>query len=478
MKKSPPTGRARGSRKPKPAGVVPITKYFSRSPKSTSSVTEAAGLSSHRTAQLSPLLKELPKPPLSDTSNQSMNGCSKSTTGEKMSTQPLKVLPKKIKLGDVRVVLRKSPVKREKKAGKCSEAGAENHQHKPHIETPQSNVITISDSPAELSTSLSIDVELTAPEPKRVCLIDLTESPLVMVDMQQRSNAELLDKKVCGDSSDNGGRDTNERVKEPVPTTSPTTPNTNCSIKKALFTDSEMQCTSTNPKDNLASVTFTSPSSQKNYKVEDTSSSKEAIQTLTSTDLQAGVEAIQHTEDGISQHLNLPTTGEKPTGAVHPPAGEKTFQTLNLPNNTGEMTTQPLDLTTTGEETFKREGAIQPLNLPTTGEKTAQPWETSQPVSPLVTGGETSQHVNPPMTGKKTTQPLNCPVTGGEIFQSVNLPPTGGGSIRPPGGPTGEEDIQSQTLNLPAALTETSGCTVNPTQSDSSSAADSATVSN
>ena len=492
MKKSPPAGRVRGSRKPKPPGVVPITKYFSRSPKSTPSVTEAAGSSSDSTAQLSPPLKELPKPPLSDTSNQSMNGCSGSTKGEKMSMQPLKVSPKKIKLRDVSVVLRKSPIKREKKAGTCSEAGAENHQHKPQTESPQSNVITISDSPTELSSSLSIDVELSVPEPKRVCLIDLTESPLVMVNVQQRNNTQLLDKAVCNENSDKGGRDTNERVKEPVPTMSSTTPNTNCSIKKALFTDCEMQCTSTNPKDDLASVTSPSLSSQKN-KVEDTSSSKEVTQTL--TDLQAGEKAIQHTEDRISQPLNLPTNGEKFTGAVHPPtAGEKTFQTLNLPNNTGEMTAQPLNLTTTGEETLKREGGIQPLNLPTTGEKTAQTCkdaitggETSQPVSPLVTEGDTSQHINPPTAGKNTPHSFNCPVTGGDISHLISLPVTGGeisqpvnpkGFIRSHNDPTGEGNIQHQTVNLSVALTETSGCTINPTQSYSSSAADSATVSN
>ena len=320
-KKSPPTaGRGRGSRKPKPHRVVPITKYFSRSPKSTPLVAEAAGTSSHSNAQLSPPLKELPKPPLSDSSNQSFNGYTESTSGEKTSTQPLKVSSKKIKLGDVRVVLRKSPVKRENKVIACSEAGAEDHQHKPQTETPRSNVITISDSPAELSSSLSIDVELTAPEPKRSCLIDLTESPLVM---EQRSSVKA-------------GSDTNERMKEPVQATNSTTQNTNCTIRTALFTDCEMQCTSMTPKDDLASITSPSPSSQKNDKVEGTSSSPK-----TAHDLQAGEKAIQHTEDGTSQLLR-----EEPTRSVHHPTGEggiqpQTLNPLDLCVALKETSTQP-----------------------------------------------------------------------------------------------------------------------------------------
>lgn len=331
-KKSPPAaGRGRGPRKPKPTGVVPITKYFSRSPKSTPLIAKAAGASSHSSAQLSPPLKELPKPPLSDSSNQSLNACTESTSGEKTSTQPLKVSPKKIKLGDVRVVLRKSPVKRDNKVIACSGAGAEGHQHKPQTENPQSNVITISDSPAELSSSLSIDVELTAPEPKRPCLIDLTESPLVM---EQKSSVK-------------GGSNTNERMKEPMQATSSTAQDTNCTIRTALFTDHEMQCTSTTPKDDLASITSPSPSSQKNDKVEGTSSSLEATHTL--IDLQAGEKAIQHTEDGTSQLLSLHTSGEEPTRSVHHPTGEGGIQPqtlnplepLNLPAASTETSTQP-----------------------------------------------------------------------------------------------------------------------------------------
>ena len=280
-------------------------------------------MSSHSNAQLSPPLKELPKPPLSDSSNQSFNGYTESTSGEKTSTQPLKVSSKKIKLGDVRVVLRKSPMKRENKVIACSEAGAEDHQHKPQTETPQSNVITISDSPAELSSSLSIDVELTAPEPKRSCLIDLTESPLVM---EQRSSVKA-------------GSDTNERMKEPVQATNSTAQNTNCTVRTALFTDCEMQRTSTTPKDDLPSITSPSPSSQKNDKVESASSSPKATHAL--TDLQAGEKAIQHTEDGTGQLLR-----EEPTRSVHHPTGEGGIQAQTLnpmiePLNLKETSTQP-----------------------------------------------------------------------------------------------------------------------------------------
>ncbi len=315
IKKSPP-GRGRGSRKPKPTGVVPITKYFPRSPKSTPLVTEAAGASSHSNTQLSPPLKELPKPPLSDSSNHSLNGYSESTTGEKTSKQPLKVSPKKIKLGDVRVVLRKSPIKRENKVVTCSEA-------KPQAETPRNNIINISDSPAELSGSLSID----APEPKRPCLIDLTESPLTitMENNQQRSKTQLLDKAVCSKSSVKGGGDINEGMKEPLQATGSTTQNTNCTVRTALFTDCDIQCTNTTPKDDLASITSPSLSSQRNDKVEGTSSSLETTQTL--TDFQAGEKTIHPTEDGTSQSLNLCTSGEKP---VHQHTGEGDIQPQTL----------------------------------------------------------------------------------------------------------------------------------------------------
>ena len=381
MKKSPPTaGRGRGSRKSKPTGVMPITKYFPRSPRSTPLVAEAAG--SSPTSQPSPPLKELPKSPLSDTSNQSVNSYCESTVGEKTRMQPLKVSPKKIKLGDVRVVLRRSPIKTKSKVGTCSQAEAELLNRNPHTETVQSDVITISDSPAELSSFLSIDVELTAPEPKRPCLIDLTESPIVVVDMQRGSSAQA----VCCESGVKGGTDNNDEMKEPVPATSSTAPDTNCTIKKALFTDCEMQSASSTLGDDLASTSSTSPtaSSQKNDKVE---------------------------LDTIAQPCNH-------AGVPH----------------------------------------------------------TSQPVSPLVTEGETSEPINPPTTGKKTTQPFNLPIAGGGISQPVNPPSTRGGS-------TGEGGIQPRSLNpleppnLPVTLTDTSGCTPCPTLSDSSSAADSATVS-
>ena len=458
VKKSPPAGRGRGSRKPRLTGVVPITKFFPKSPKSTSSDTKAAGSSSHSSVQLSPPLKELPKSPLSDASNQSMN---KSTTGEKMSTQPLKGSPKKIKLGDVRMVLRKSPIKRENKVGSCAGGGAEHHQHKPQTETPRSDVITISDSPAEFSSSVSIDVELTVPEPKRPCLIDLTESPLLVVDMQQKSNTQLLDKAVCGESSDEGERDTNERVKDPVLTTSSIAPNTSCTIKKALFPDCDVPCNSTTPENDVVSPL---PSFQKNDKdkvQENSSFSKEAVQTLI---LPTGEEVIQPlptTGELITQYLHPPSTGEMPAQPLnHPTTGEKTTQAFNIapasgeetaqvlnPPSAGEMATQVLKAPTTGEKTLTREGAIQPLNHPTTGEETAPSF-------------------NSPITGGETSQPINTPTTVRETIGSL--------SHR-----AGEGDIQPQTLNptepmsLPA-LTKAGG---NPTQS-SSSAADSATVSN
>lgn len=453
MKKSPPaSGRGRGSRKPKPTGVVPITKYFSRSPKSSSLVAEAAGSTSHSpAAQLSSPLKELPKPPLSDTSNQSVNGYTESTTGEKTSSQPLKVSPKKIRLGDVRVVLRKSPIKGENKKGMCSQAAAEHHQPKPQTQTPRNNTIIISDSPAELGTS-----RLTAPEPKRPCLIDLTESPLIVVDMQQGSNTQLpADMVVCSESRDKGGMDTNERVKELLPSMNSTASSDNCTIKMALFTDCELQCTSTTQNNDLASITPASPSSQKNDEVEETSISKGATQTLSG--LQVGEKAIQHAEDGISQPLNLSSTGEKLTRSFQPhTAGGKTIQTLNPPNDAGEMTAQPFNLTTDGEETLAREGGIQLLNLPTVGEKIAQP------LNDAITGGETSQPIDPPTTGKKATQ-LTPIIAGGEISQPVS------GDIQPP-----VPLNHPMPLNLSVTLIETNGFS---TQPDSYSPADSATVS-
>ena len=361
VRKSPLNRKAKATR---PPGVVPITKFFSRSPKSKSSLpaTEAAGLSTRSTAQPSSTLKELLKLPPSGSTNQSVNGLSTTanktmdtqlskaaglstrstaqltaTASKTMDTQPSKVSPKKIKVGEVRVVLCKSPIKRENKVGACKE-GVTEYQHKVQAETPQSNVIVISDSPAELSSSLNIvDVELTAPDPKRQCLIDLTESPVIVVDTQQKSNTQLPDKAVYSENSDKGDRDTNEGVNHLKPTPSSTAPESNCTIKKALFIDSEIQCSTATPEcdsqqDGLASMQPPSPTSQKNDKVQDnSSSSKDTTQPL---NLRTRVEAIQPlnppTEEDSVQSLN-PPTGEGIIRSLKPPAGVKAVQSLNLP---------------------------------------------------------------------------------------------------------------------------------------------------
>ena len=360
VRKSPRNGKAKATR---PPGVVPITKFFSRSPKSKSSLpaTEAAGLSIRSTAQPSSTLTELLKLPPSGSTNQSVNGLSATanktlstqpskaagssnaqltaTASKKMDTQPSKVSPKKIKVGEVRVLLRKPPIKRENKVGACK-VGETELQHKVLSETPRSNVIVISDSPAELSSSLSIDVELTAPDPKRLCLIDLTESPVIVVDMQQKSNTQLPDKAVYSENVDKGDRDTNERVNHP--------------IKKALFTDSEMQCSSATPEydsrqDGLASVLPPSPTSKRNDMVLDnSSSSKDAAQPF---NLPTGEGAIQPQNppkgEESGQSLNSPT-GEGVIRSLKPPssAGVKTVQPLNLPASSG-CTINPTQSNTT-----------------------------------------------------------------------------------------------------------------------------------
>lgn len=253
MKKSPSSGKGKASR---PPGVVPITNFFSKSPKSNSSLAAKVLDSGRNTTQLSlstSPIKDLPKlPPLDNSSNShGANGFSETTTSEgfhQTSVQPSKISPKKIKVGEVRLVLNKSPLKykKETKTGSQVDDNTE-HLHQVVTQTTQSSVIVISDSPAEFNDSLIVDVEFIRPSPKRQCLIDLTESPIVVVDTGLKCDIQVKEPDVHGESSlagnqgkvgtsgisqtaDNILQDTEQSVNEPATTS-------NYSVKKALFTD-------------------------------------------------------------------------------------------------------------------------------------------------------------------------------------------------------------------------------------------------
>lgn len=118
--------------------------------------------------------------------------------------------------------------------------------------TPHNNVIVINDSPTVANVS-SIDVELITPTPKRPCLIDLTESPVIIVDTSTLKSGYVAEKSVASNEAKekrtaSDFRDTNstsqsiENLKDPIldPECSALMPE--C---KVLFAHSDMQCDAT-----------------------------------------------------------------------------------------------------------------------------------------------------------------------------------------------------------------------------------------
>ena len=178
---------------------------------------------------------------------------SSTSTLQSSNTIPLRALPKKPWLSEVHVVLSKcSPVKKRRSEVNLSSSG-DCKQLLTH--TPPNNVIVISGSPAETNTSCS-DVELIAPHPKRPCLIDLTDSPVVIVDTPTPKscyNAEksVVNKKVIEKRTANDLQDT-KSISQNIESLKYSNPDPECAalmpeniIKKVLFAHSDMHCDAT-----------------------------------------------------------------------------------------------------------------------------------------------------------------------------------------------------------------------------------------
>ena len=301
-KRSPTNGR-RGFNKARPRGVEPITKYFTRSRDSKSSLT----------IPTSPPIEEEPALPSKDTGCASHGVCN-SREGHPLSSQPLPLSSKEIQQLNVCAQLSKPALNikkndmdssggreekdmdssgrrekdmnsseggeekdtdssggrekdmdssggREEKDMNSSEGGEEkdmgssggrekdmdssggreekdmnssgggeekdmDSRGENLGDTSQDNVIVIGDSPPTADSVTTVD--LTVPTPKRPCLIDLTESPVV-------NQSLVTEPEVSESTKDESGSSLNQ---DPVTTTAAESTATSSATKKALFTDS------------------------------------------------------------------------------------------------------------------------------------------------------------------------------------------------------------------------------------------------
>lgn len=242
-----------GKKVSRPAGVVPITNFFTSAPKSKSP------LSSKSLSQSSPSghpSHHLLKPLLSDSrsSSHAVNDAAEPLTSEnhrQTNSQVFCETSNKAHVqGRVQLVLNRLPlIKKRKHAVSLGKKDDSEHEHRNPSKPSQNRTVAVTDCPAVVSNS---ETDLSVPSSKRQCLVDLTHSPATVTEMDQTSSVSTNvsgEKRSAGDSVTSNAchavtvsvLHNTESVKTSV--SAPTCLNATTKAKKALFMDDGVQCT-------------------------------------------------------------------------------------------------------------------------------------------------------------------------------------------------------------------------------------------